>query len=100
MAWEQRGRNPGRRYYYRGRRVGDRVVKTYLGKGEAAEHAAKLDADARAPRIEVRRAKMRSAPAETITNDMDEAVVLMAHAVLFCQGYHQANYQWRLRRAG
>ena len=31
----------GKRYYYHSRRVGDRVVTEYLGRGPAAEMAAK-----------------------------------------------------------
>jgi hypothetical protein len=40
MAWE-------RGYYYRVRKEGGRVVREYLGTGEAAEQAALLDANAR-----------------------------------------------------
>ena len=35
MAWETRG--AGRRYRYHARRVGGRVVKTYIGRGPTAE---------------------------------------------------------------
>ena len=41
MNWEQRG---NRRYYYRKRRHGDRVISEYVGAGELAEAAANLDA--------------------------------------------------------
>lgn len=40
MAFEARGT---RRYYYRGRRIGDRVVKEYCGNGERAKAAAEAD---------------------------------------------------------
>jgi hypothetical protein len=43
MGWVQRR---GRRYYYRSRWVNGRDVKEYVGTGEAAELAAKLDAKA------------------------------------------------------
>ena len=104
MAWERRQRGKGRRYYYRARKIQGRVVKQYVGIGAEAERAAEADAKARAER-DAERDRVRStmtklAPAEAIMKDMDEAMVLLAHAVLFSEGFHQVNYQWRLQRAG
>lgn len=48
MAWEQRG---NRRYYYRAKKIGGRVVKHYLGAGIAAHNAAAKDKAARDRRI-------------------------------------------------
>lgn len=47
MGWERRGQ---KRYYYRTRRVGRRVVKDYVGSGDAAALAAQLDAWSRQQR--------------------------------------------------
>jgi hypothetical protein len=41
MPWEQRG---NQRYYYRKEKIEGRVVRTYFGRGEAAERAAAEDA--------------------------------------------------------
>ena len=40
MAWETRSK---RQYYYRAKRVGNRVEKTYLGAGDVAQAAAAKD---------------------------------------------------------
>lgn len=104
MAWERRQRGSGRRYYYRSRRVRGRVVKEYVGTGADGERAAAADAQARAERHadrdRVRRAASKLAPAEAATREMDEAMILLSHAALYAAGFHQVNYQWRLRRAG
>lgn len=105
MSWERRQRGAGRRYYYRAERRGKRVVKQYVGTGSEAERAAKADARVRAEREaergRVRNAAMRLAPAEAAMKEMDEAMVLLSHAVLYSAGFHQVNYTWRrLRCAG
>ena len=41
MSWLKRR---GRRYYYRSVRRGDRVANVYLGRGQAAQQAAQVDA--------------------------------------------------------
>ena len=39
MSWNRKGRHA---YFYRSIRLGDRVVKEYLGRGEEAEEAARV----------------------------------------------------------
>ena len=105
MSWERRQRGAGRRYYYRAERRGKRVVKQYVGAGSEAERAAQADAEVRAEREAERgrvlNAAMKLAPAEALTKQMDQATVLLAHAVLYCSGFHRTiAYQWRFRRGG
>ena len=70
MAWEVRD---GRRYYYRGTRREGRTVKQYIGRGPAAELAARLDARARREREQVAEAlkaeQARCEPAERATGN-------------------------------
>ena len=52
MGWESR--SGGRRYYYRAKKVGRRVVKTYLGGPGVGEHAESEDAQRTALQAEQR----------------------------------------------
>src|SRR5688500_5666437 len=101
MAWETR-RN-GRRYYYRSKRVGGRVVKEYLGggawinsmlwlEGRDRERAAEEQAQSKAERAKA--------------DELDAAVVEFCRFVdevtreaLTAAGYHRHDRgQWRKRR--
>jgi hypothetical protein len=99
VGWENR-RN--RRYYYCSRRVGDRVVKEYLGAGPGAEVAAEHDDAAR-----VRRKSGRAQLAalleliDAASVEADElGRVLSSRMVeeLAARGYHQHRGEWRRRR--
>jgi hypothetical protein len=101
MAWETRR---GRKYYYRSRRVGGRVVKQYFGRGPVAELAAAMDADQRARRAaeaEVARCEQaRLEPVQAATSQLDDVCDLLVNAMLISAGYHRPNYgPWRRRRA-
>lgn len=101
MAFEERG---GRLYYYRSRRASDgRVVKEYVGVGLAAELAA--DADEAARRRERLRREAEKAERERLdalekpTEDLCEAVEVLASAALLAAGYHRHKRgEWRKRR--
>lgn len=95
MAWETRKKG---RYYYRSRRVGDRVVKTYYGAGDVGQMAADIVAEARA---------RRSDEAETLHESiaslkaLDGACTLLMGAALMAAGYGRTNHgTWRRRRGG
>jgi hypothetical protein len=101
MAWETR-RN-GRRYYYRARRIGGRVVKEYVGAGlgadlAAAEEAAKVRQAAK--RAEERRAdRHRLAAADDVLAALDAITDTLTRATLTAAGYHQHHRgAWRKRR--
>jgi hypothetical protein len=97
MGWD-RGR-----YYTRSRKVNGRVVREYVGGGELAELAARLDAIQRQER-EAERATRQGERAELDTLDepvdrMCQEVELLARAALRATGYHQHKRgEWRKRR--
>jgi hypothetical protein len=101
MSWEKRG---NRRYYYRARSVGGKVVKQYVGHGPEAEKAAREDAQKRAERearLEARRESRRQYEAVQVTlaavfADCDNLI----RAALVQAGFHQhTRGEWRKRRA-
>jgi len=97
MSWERRGH---KRYYYRKRRQGERVVSEYVGTGELAETAAALDTLEQ----ELRQAQRRQW--ETIRAfdaQVDEACDLiqaLARGALLVTGHHMHKGQWRKTRLG
>lgn len=102
MGWERR-RN-GLLFYYRGRRVGGRVVKEYIGRGPAAEAAAAEDAARRKERDDRRQAEAGDldkferigALVDNLSGQADAAL----RAALSKAGYHEHRGQWRKRRHG
>jgi hypothetical protein len=99
MSWESR---EGREYYTRSRRVGGRIRRQYVGRGELAELAAAADASRRAQSRrqaeEQRAARARWQAAEQLLRQLDAGVELLAHAALLAAGYRQhARGAWRRR---
>ena len=96
MAWERR---KGRRYYYRARKVGGRVVKKYLGSGKKAEIAAKLDELAVVQREQLRqacRATMEEfEELDRILAPLHELVDAVVAFVMTEDGYHLSRGAWR-----
>ena len=96
MGWERR---QGTGYYYRSRRVGGRVVKTYFGRGEVARVAEQLDAADRRRRAAEGAAlateRSRLAPAEAALAALDAACDLMLGATLLAAGCRHHHYSWR-----
>ena len=102
MGWETRR---GRRYYYRARKVGGRVVKAYVGAGPGAEAAAARDArvrdERRAATPAARAERTRLAAADTAADAAHEAVDALLGATLVLAGYHRPRRgAWRRRRDG
>jgi hypothetical protein len=99
--WEKRER--GGLYYTRSRKVGDRVVREYVGTGPLAKLAAEMDAlerrqrekEAEAWQVERKRLEALDEP----TEELCEATELLARATLLASGYHQHKRgEWRQRR--
>jgi hypothetical protein len=91
------------RYYTRSRKANGRVVREYVGSGEAAELAAQMDATNRAKREterEARRAEKAELDAlDARVTELDELADQLAHAALMAAGFHQHKRgEWRKRR--
>lgn len=101
MGWERRG--TAGPYYYRSERRGNRILKQYCGKGQAAQQAAREDEQRRATRERDRREVLAEAAQagqiELVTKELDEATKVLAEASLLAAGFHRPNYgPWRKRR--
>jgi hypothetical protein len=101
MGWERRG---NRLYFYAATRVGDRVVKRYVGAGEVAELAARLDAlghDERDSEADARRrAREELAELDAALAPLDELADAAVAAALVAAGFHRHHRgPWRKRRA-
>lgn len=89
MTTESRGK---KKYYYRSRRVGGRVVKEYVGTGEehdadAARHAAEQERRKEFERINV------------MLDVLDEVCEIAIEQQMEAAGYHRTNGgPWRKRR--
>ena len=99
MSWEDRN---GRRYYYKKRREGRRVVSEYYGSGEFAALLADLDYLDREEEREERRAERREL-AKCLDFDHEINQVLdicsdLVGAALLLAGFHPHKGQWRRRR--
>ena len=92
MAWD-------RGFYYRSERAGQRVCRTYLGRGHAAEVVSQLDAAKRQEREAERAARLaEQAEMESfddLLDELDDRADRLAHAALLAAGFHQHKRQWR-----
>ena len=99
MGWERR---KNKLYYYVAQRVTDRVVKKYLGKGAAAQAAAKKDEENRAQRQEaavaLRKAQERVDEAMEPLLALCEETDLLIRASLLVRGFHNHRGEWRRTR--
>jgi hypothetical protein len=96
MGWE-------RGYYYRASKVNGRVVCQYVGRGPAAELAARLDAQERDRRqqeaLALRREKSDLDALDADLEALTETADLLASAALLAAGFHRSKRgQWRRRR--
>lgn len=101
MGWEKRKGSSGT-YYTRSRRVGDRVVREYIGCGPVAEAVAALDALDRLEREEANeQLREQQVAAEAVDQALKELARLsdqLVEAELLKAGYHKHKGEWRKRR--
>ncbi len=99
MAWEARSK---RQYFYRSKRVGKRVEKTYLGAGDVAKQAADKDAAAKAQRaaqqVELAELQATLAELDQVTAEVEAGVTVLVEAALLSIGFHRHHGQWREHR--
>src|SRR5215208_4009431 len=99
MGLEKRN---GRVYYYKSRRDGEKMRKVYVGAGDFAHLAAKLDEAERLRRKEEaayweaeREHLERSA---AFLGELEEAAEVLVRAHLLASGFHRHKGQWRRQR--
>lgn len=101
MGWEYRG---NRKYYYRKRRVGKKVLSEYIGAGPEAEKIVQEDERVKSQRNNERLAwKRRQAEIRTIDDALDSIerltrTIINSHLLL--AGYHTHRGEWRKKRHG
>ena len=99
MAWESRR---GRKYYYRSRRIGTKVVKVYLGRGPEARIAAGKDTEVRETRErakdEVSKMAATLQHADDLLGELNSGVELLVAAELLTAGFHSHRTAWRRNR--
>lgn len=99
MGIERRGNNL---YYYRKRRIGDRVVSEYVGGGELAHLWAHLygiereSRDEERHRLQVKRAEIMAG--DKALADLDATISTLVQGILIAGGYHTHKGQWRRKR--
>jgi hypothetical protein len=99
VAWEDRG---NRQYYYRKRRIGNRVVSEYVGAGLRAELTAEEDMLEREHRKRERQEwnELKS-EVQALDRELDSVGDLtrcLTRASLLLAGYHPHKGQWRKKR--
>jgi hypothetical protein len=99
MGLERRG---NRIYYYRKRRVGDRVISEYVGGGQLAHTAKEMDdIDATKKRIAMDGSQQALEKENMLTDQIGHAfagVDRLLKAEMLRLGYHQHSRTWRRRR--
>lgn len=102
MAWEAKGKL-GKRYYYRCVRINGRPTKRYVGRGLAADMAARQDEQARIARLDkgaaIRADRLRHAHADQALRDLRSILQTLTEAALIGLGYYRHHRgEWRRRR--
>jgi len=97
MGWED---HRGKRYYYRKRRVGKRVVSDYIGAGPYAEQVAANAARAQAQRAKAQARLTADREVEVILRKLDRLAAALTRATLLAEGYHTHRGEWRKQRHG
>ena len=99
MGLEKRN---GHVYYYKSRRDGEKVRKVYVGAGDFAHVAAKLDERERLRRKEEvaywEAERERLERSATFLQELTEAAEVLTRAHLLASGCHQHKGQWRRQR--
>ena len=93
MGWERRG---NKKYFYRKRREGDRVVSKYLTADEAQAYLAER-AEAKAREEEAKEAIQATEALLQPLAEFDALADSLCSATLLAEGYHRPD-RWRWRK--
>ena len=104
MSWEYRGNN---KYYYRKKRLGNRIVSEYVGRGEVAELIAATDVMNRNQRkmerkstdLIIQNLKKTFLYSDKIVKEFENKVDTVVKTHLILNGYHQHKGEWRKIRS-
>lgn len=100
MGIEQR-RN-GKLYYYKKKRVGNRVISEYVGGGlvvDLAQKRAEIERGQKQSERELQRIeRMSMAEIDKQIDDFSRIVDTLMQGELISKGFHQHKRQWRRRR--
>jgi len=97
MSWESRNKQ---KYYYRVKRNGKHLVKTYFGSGATAKRAALEDTERREAREKKRTEYKQFLALDAQLRDLTMATTTLVNASLIGSGFHQHKREWRRRRHG
>jgi ATPase subunit of ABC transporter with duplicated ATPase domains len=101
MGWEQRS---GRFYFYEKRRVGSRVISTYMGGSALALLAEEMIAERKQERDQYRKAQEKirheQKQIEQQIAGAESTLAEIVRTTLRAAGYHQHKGQWRKKRGG
>jgi len=97
MGWEQRH---GKRYYYRKRRKGGRVISEYIGAGRRAEQIAARDEQAQTQRGKEWARLAEHKRVEETLRQLETLTAALTRATLLAEGYHTHRGEWRKQRHG
>jgi len=99
MAWEKRG---GHLYYYKKKRLGNRVVSQYVGRGSVARFAAAFDSLTRSKRKRIRHHEIKLLNESKETDKHYFSLIDISSniidAILLIQGLHKHKGEWRGKR--
>src|SRR5215203_2278652 len=99
MGLEKRN---GRVYYYKSRRDGEKVRKVYVGAGDFAHLAARLDEAEHLRREEEtargRKEKERLEASAAFVKELEGAAEILIRAQLLVAGFHKHKGEWRRLR--
>src|SRR5829696_7847597 len=97
-----REKRNGRVYYYKSRRDGEKVRKVYVGAGDFAHAAARLDKAERLRSEEEttcwRKEKERLEASAAFVKELEGAAEILTRAQLLVAGFHKHKGEWRMLR--
>ena len=99
MGWEHRGNS---NYYYRKKRIGQRVISEYMGTGSLADLYSDMDTQFVLNGVSLESSRLSSGMEarnlEAELEHLDEIIYGLVWATLLVSGYRSHKGQWRKAR--